>query len=187
MNLKERKEKLDEDLRVLKEALAKKEREAEKLSAVQTHLLEHEPVPGSVLMFSRHLAGSTHKYTFVVFRGHDSERSWVVTGRDNSIQLLGLKNSGNTWEEILFAVGSAKLKQAVSWVPFKGVKYEYYVGATTGAYYRGNLETLDVELLMGREWKPSHEGSLPRIRNSFGYRSVSEDEVLSYIRRRYGK
>lgn len=145
-DLKTAKTSLVNDIDHLEEILAKKKRELQKLDSVQDI---SEPDPGTVLLFSRPLAGGTKKYTFVAFRTWDGSGKWSVTGKANTLNLLGLSEAGNTWDQLLLAIGSAKVKQATDWVT---LGYKYYRGRNSGAFYRVLGEDIEVLGIMGK-WR----------------------------------
>jgi hypothetical protein len=108
--LSEIKEK-DRLTRLAEEQKSQLQRRLDKLEKVQDWV---EPAPGTVIRFSRPLAGS-QKYTFVLVKIGTHEKSWYVTGSDNSLNLLGLSNKGSTWREVLLAIGDNKAKVATVW------------------------------------------------------------------------
>jgi hypothetical protein len=95
----------------------------EKLEKVQDW---EEPMPGTVLRFSRSVAGSVRKYTFVATRIAGGSKDWYITGSDNSLKPLHLSNKGNAWADILLAIGDAKVKVATTWAEPNKVGYRYF-------------------------------------------------------------
>jgi hypothetical protein len=155
----------------MEQELALLKRKAEKLKKIQD-LDEFEP--GTVLMFSRSLAGSARKYTFVAFRTWDGPAKWAVTGKPNTLQLLGLKPSGNSWDELLLAIGDAKLKKVSSW---KTVGYEYFRGNGSGSFYRVLGEDIEILATDGK-WRPMTYWN----RCNADWTPVTYDEVRGEVR-----
>jgi hypothetical protein len=136
MSVKEEKAALQARSAEIKAELEKAERRLEKLSKVQEI---DQPDPGTVIRFSRLLAGSPRKYTFVAFRFNADHDSWVLTGRANALRLLGLTEKGNSWEDVLVAIGDAKVYQATKWeslVDDDATEYLYYRSSGMGTLYR---------------------------------------------------
>lgn len=72
--LEQRLAQLDLDAQEMRKRLAKVEK-------AQVNLFAAQPGPGTVLLFSRDLAGSARKYTFVAFRSGTYTMSWHVAGK----------------------------------------------------------------------------------------------------------
>jgi hypothetical protein len=85
-----------------------------------------EPAPGTVIRFSRSVAGSERRYTFVATRIAAGSKDWYITGSDNSLKPLHLSNKGNSWADILLAIGDAKVKVATAWAEPNKVGYRYF-------------------------------------------------------------
>jgi hypothetical protein len=182
-DLKAEKAELDRKLQEVKDELARLERRAAKLERVQS-LAEFEP--GTVLMFSRSLAGSTKKYTFVAFRTWDGPEKWAVTGKPNTLQLIGLKPSGNSWDELLLAIGDAKLKVARNWRTVGEI--EYFKGLVSGNFYRiRNVDGEDVAEFTDNLFALGWKNCMTRpqtIRNTPNkFLPLRDDQVPDYLRR----
>jgi hypothetical protein len=171
------------DVAHLEEQLRQAKRRLEKLEKVQVGLFESEPKPGTVLRFSRSLAGSSYKYSFVAFRAAPNRNGWYLTGRQNALQLLGLNEKGNTWDDLLVAIADAKVKVATGWTDPGEVtpKYEYFRGIRSGQVYRlaeGVVRT-EYKTFDGRWVSHAFATSDWIKRNTDSYISISEDEALS--------
>lgn len=133
---------LQRDLGLLEQELAEKRKRLEKLEKVGEQFAA-EPAPGTVLRFSRPVAGSKQKYTFVATRVSTSSSSWYVTGRSNALARLGLTDKANTWPEMLVAMADAKVQVARVWVEPAHVAFRYFQSPT--AQWRVHLATDQVE------------------------------------------
>ena len=117
----------------LEEQLRKKKRLLEKLENANTQL-RSEPAPGTVLKFERAIAGSVRKYTFVLLSvGKDS---WTATGKKNALNVIGLKESGNTWQDVTVAVGQNLLYRVTEWAEAGDPFWHYYQGMESSRLYR---------------------------------------------------
>lgn len=161
MSIEVEKQTLVDDLAAMKAKLAemtaeaeKKMKRLEKLEKVQK-IFPEQPAPGTVLRFSRSLAGSAQKYTFVAFRFGPYSQSWVLTGRQNALRLLGLTERGNTWDDVLVAIGDAKVKVATGWSDpgEQADGYEYFLGTQAGTLFRTKTDSQLVEKHVGSVWK----------------------------------
>jgi hypothetical protein len=177
VGIKEEKAQLQAQFESMKTELEKTERRLQKLDKVQDI---PEPGPGTVLRFSRPLAGSSQKYTFVAFRFGVSVESWVLTGRSNALRLLGLTEKGNSWEDLLLAIGDNKIEYAVSWSKNSEDAYEYFQGSSSGRIFRtptSDPSRVEVRMDTGR-WR--HSSMMDRsylVRNPGSYNKVSAEEV----------
>lgn len=133
------KEQVTADVEVLEEALRKKKRLLEKLENANTQFSK-EPPPGTVLKFERTIAGGTRKYTFVLLSV--GENSWTVTGKKNALNAIGLKESGNTWQDVTVAVGQNTLYQATGWEEAKGLFWHYFQGTESNRIYRSKEDVI---------------------------------------------
>lgn len=133
MSIKEERAVLQAKFDEMKAELEKAQRRLQKLDKVQDL---NEPEPGSVLRFSRSMAGSRQKYTFVAFRSGPFVKSWHLTGKANALRLLGLAEGGNSWEDLLIAIGDADVVFATDWSSNPDSAYLYFRGYATGKVFR---------------------------------------------------
>lgn len=127
------KDTLQTDIDRLELELSKTKRKLEKLENANTQYTEQPPV-GTVLKFSRTIAGSINKYTFVAF--HGLKDSWSVTGRKNALNVIGLTEGGNSWEALTIAIGQEVVQEATVWAIPKSPEYKYSEGRFSGSVYR---------------------------------------------------
>lgn len=117
----------------LEDQLRKNKRLLEKLENANTQLTS-EPEPGTVLRFERPIAGGSTKYTFVLLAvGKDS---WTVTGKKNALNGIGLKETGNTWQDVTVAVGQNTLYRVTDWEVAKEPIWHYFQGNKSDRVYR---------------------------------------------------
>lgn len=190
MSLEVEKTTLEQDLKTLTDQLEEKKRRLAKLNKVQTTLFSQEPAVGTVLRFTRALAGSVVKYTFVAYRASSSRLSaWHVTGKKNTLHLIGLKETGNSWEDLLVAIGDSKVEIAVDWVePGKRV-YDYFRAHDSGKVFRSSQDQRVVEVLRSdgswrlspyttRDFVLRNPGSYHRISSADVSRGVGSDDIF---------
>lgn len=182
MSVKEEKAALQARSAEIKAELEKAERRLEKLSKVQEI---DQPDPGTVIRFSRTLAGGSQKYSFVAFRFNANHDSWVLTGRANALRLLGLTEKGNSWEDVLVAIGDAKVYQATKWEPLAdddATEYLYYRSSGMGTIYRFNPRLpgnnhVESKSVSGT-WHPTVLTPVTWIRDNPGsYRKITAEEA----------
>lgn len=180
MSLETEKATLQKDLSRLEKELKEKTRRLDKLSKVQDALLV-EPDKGTVLKFSRQLAGSTLTYTFVVFRSHNVDNSWYFTGRANALRLMGVTDKGNSWEDVLVAIGDAKVEIATQWTTPGEQSYSYFEAFASGRLMRvSDSDPNVVEVHDGptRGWRRNrlmNKGYL--LRNPGSYKAISASQA----------
>lgn len=103
---------LEEDIESKELSVANAKRRLTKLRNANTQLSE-EPEVGTVLTFARTLAGGDKLYTFVAVR---TEAGWTVSGKRNTLRLLGLSEGANEWVDLTVAIGPNSM-----WVPCRWV------------------------------------------------------------------
>lgn len=171
------KRQLQADLELLQKTLESKSRRLDKLSKIQDL---PEPAPGSVIRFSRPLGGSTRKYTFVALRIDDKVESWHLTGKANALRLLGLSESGNSWENLLIAIGENRVRVATDWAApgEEPQPFDYFKGGD-GKLYRVSKDDLEATQFwsnLARGWVTSGTNKAAWIRRNPGsFRPCDED------------
>jgi hypothetical protein len=114
-------ENIQKELKAQKEALERElatvTKQAERL-AKGAEQFDSEPEVGTVLRFTRLIAGSRIAYTFVAAR---SKTGWYVTGSKNALGFLGLTERGNSWEKLLIAIADNEAEVASGWSPARGI------------------------------------------------------------------
>jgi hypothetical protein len=167
---------LNAELERLQQELKSKTRRLEKISKIQDALIQ-EPAPGIVIRFSRPLGGSSRKYTFVLFRCGDEVKSWFVTGKPNTLNLLGLGSGGNTWDDVLVAIGDAKVKIATEWrAPDEALPEFRYYRSFLGNVYRVWTEEGSTRSEIRRSdgsWRGSIHSPLELSENSVTFQEIS--------------
>lgn len=151
-----------------------------------------EPEVGTVLRFSRSLAGSTTKYTFVAYRVWSrlaSSKGWYVAGKKNTLNLLGLIETSNSWDDLLVAIGDAPVEVATRWSDPKSKTTEdepvhlYYQGYASNKIFRMDPHNpqKSVDVKDGRShtrWRKSAMTSgAYLVKNPGSYRLISKDEA----------
>ena len=180
--LKSEQEALDQEVKDLEQALVVKKRRLEKLSKVQESLA-NEPPMGSVIRFSRTLAGSSSKYTFLAYNTSDVlNQSWYLTGRANALRLLGLNERGNTWEDLVVAIGNSEVEIVSEWSSLTKADYHYYRAVNSGKVFRfkndaSNAAATQVQNSDG-SWRQSPMTTRGWLElNTGSYRKISAREV----------
>lgn len=135
MGIKEEKERLAAGIAQIEEELVNLKRKHEKLEKVQDI---PEPLPGTVLRFSRPLGRALRRnYTFVASRVEDRPASWYVAGKQTTLQnLLHLTDGANTWEQLLLAIGDAKIEYVSGWSDILTPQFDYFLGYDSGKVFR---------------------------------------------------
>jgi hypothetical protein len=180
VNLETEKATLQEDLSRLEKELKEKTRRLDKLSKVQEALLT-EPDKGTVLKFSRQLAGSSLTYTFVAFRASGLRSGWYFTGRANALRLLGVTEKGNNWGDVLVAIGDAKVEIATQWTTPGEESYSYFKAFASGKLIRvpdSDQHVVEVHDGPVRGWRRNRmmdKGYL--LRNPGSYKAISASEA----------
>lgn len=164
----------------LKTQLDKAQRRLEKLDKVQDI---KQPGPGTVLRFSRPMAGGRQKYTFVAFRSSPLVKSWHLTGKANALRLLGLAEGANTWEDLLVAIGDSDVVFAVDWAKHPDDAYLYFKGTGSGKLFRVKRgadprTVVEVYRPLTKEWRSSDLTTRHYVeRNTGSYVRIDGSEV----------
>lgn len=104
-------EKAELDVTTAEYELKQATRRLEKVKNANSQYKEEPPLD-TVLKFYRTIAGGDNYYTFVAVR---TQAGWSVTGRKNALNGIGLKESGNTWDDLRMSVGQNNLLEATGW------------------------------------------------------------------------
>lgn len=172
------KEALERKLAELADEQAEAEKRLNRLTRVQDL---PDPAKGTVIRFTLTYSGRS-SYTFVAYKASIWEKSWSVTGKKNSLNYFGLRESGNSWSELLLAIGDARIEFATQWSDSNEPNaYEYFVGDGTGRIFRGNVASNKVEVRspQSEEWAPYKNISLGWLRgNPSTYRPTPNPEKV---------
>jgi hypothetical protein len=158
VSIEAQKKALESELTTLSTELEKKRKKLDRLSKVQTNLFDAEPAVGTVIRFSRPLHNSVVRYTFVAYRAGSAPGRWSVTGRKNALNYLGLVEGGNTWDDLLVAIGDADVEVATVWVNPLEDEFEYFQASESGKVFRTKANVpyvTHVRLPGATNWKPS--------------------------------
>lgn len=104
-------EKAELDLATAEREVKQAQRRLEKIRNANSQYREEPPID-TVLKFFRNIAGGDTFYTFVAVR---TQGGWSVTGRKNALNGIGLKESGNTWDDLRISVGQNNFLEATGW------------------------------------------------------------------------
>jgi hypothetical protein len=183
VSLEEDRAKLSSEVERLKAELEKQSRRLERIDSVQD--LKEFP-PGTVIQFSRTLPGGPKKYTFVAFRTWAGDNAWSVTGKKNVLNLIHLSDAGNSWEDLLLAIGKSTIKRATNWsaIPDEGAtrQFDYYKGLSSHTFYRVDPRTGGTQNYVNWHWL-NVGGDGRRFQDRVGsYQWVAEKDLPESMR-----